>query len=323
MISFYNFDFRGEGRSLPSYAKALTETAAFAKGTGKRFEIDDKTQIKLGKIDSIKIKSRTVDVVLTKNKERKINITYKGYILWRNNGKPGQEVTKIHKTLTGKKLKIDVETEDSDNDDYDNRSKLTVNLPESFKGELEVKAVSADINVDSFDLKEFDIKLVSGDIDLDKFNADEFGIRTVSGDISIASVKSKEIDINTVSGDLKAGSLISKEVDIKTVSGDTKIESLTGELEYKSTSGDLDINIEKMDGDIEIKLTSGDVALTLPPKSEFKMDLSSFSGKIRSDFPFNTVDEKPMHVKGNIGKGKYTIEVESMSGDIKLKKSRS
>ena len=76
------------------------------------------------------------------------------------------------------------------------------------------------------------------------------------------------------------------------------------------------------DGKLGIDSMSGDVQLQLPAATSGQLHASSFSGDLRSDFG---TPQKPEHGPGSnldtrLGDGQGTINVETFSGDLRIRK---
>ena len=125
----------------------------------------------------------------------------------------------------------------------------------------------------------------------------------MSGDITAPSV-TERVEAQTVSGRMTIGGGPWKQANFSTVSGDTQI-----------TGG------PSRDGKIDVDSMSGDVQLQLPSDVSAKLEASTFSGSIRSDFgsPSSGEDGPGKQLKTTIGSGSAHIHVESFSGDVKLR----
>jgi len=142
----------------------------------------------------------------------------------------------------------------------------------------------------------------------------------------LISGRPRTIDIGSISGNL----LIedgADEIDVELVSGDLTIagESLT-DVDLESVSGK--IRFEgglATDADLSIESVSGDILVLVPAGSSARVDLSTFSGGLESDFGEMKV-EKQKYIPSQdasftIGGGHGArISVETFSGTISIKK---
>ena len=169
-------------------------------------------------------------------------------------------------------------------------------------GNIEVNAVSgkARINARTPSLK---VDSVSGGIELAGY-AGQADLQTVSGDI-LAPVLGSEVKLQTISGRIQADGGPWKKLTLSTVSGNVQ---LTGAL--------------ATDGNIGIDSMSGDVQLQLPANTSGNLHASSFSGNLRSDFG---TPKEPEHGPGSsldvhLGDGRGKVNVETFSGDLRVRK---
>lgn len=174
---------------------------------------------------------------------------------------------------------------------------LDIYIPEKYKNNLEIKTVSADTIIDNFKL-------------------DKFKLTTISGEVKINSLTANETKFKSTSGELNINTLISKKNEFKAISGDTTIENITGEILGDSVSGSFKLEYSDFRNSINVKTISGDMELTIPKKSEFKLDFESVSGGLKNDFPVTLLDNSGKHqIKGNVGNGTKLIKIKTISGD--------
>jgi DUF4097 and DUF4098 domain-containing protein YvlB len=188
------------------------------------------------------------------------------------------------------------------------------------KGDLSLETLSGDIKVEAGGRVSL-AKTMSGDVEISGVTADEpLVVSSMSGTVTLRSLKARYLDINSVSGD----------VVVKDVSCErAELQTLSGNVEY---AGQLLKN-----GRYEMKAHSGDIRLTLAGDLGFDIEASSFSGKIRSDFPIKNdaardegdeVYAGGVHVRlpkralfrGTYKDGSATIELTTFSGNIVITK---
>lgn len=197
---------------------------------------------------------------------------------------------------------------------------LMVHVP--FTASIELEAVSADVNVSG--IKDGDrIKLdsVSGDVDV-QATTGRLDITTVSGDVDFTG-RVERVEAESVSGDLTLRG-IEGELSIDTVSGEAKItNSRLRQIDGGSVSGDIEFDVELLgSADVDIETMSGELTLTFPASLSATVNAETFSGSLHADFPVKITDESgpgsQMH--GKLGNGDARIDLESFSGDIRLRK---
>lgn len=197
---------------------------------------------------------------------------------------------------------------------------LEVRVPKS--AELDVSGVSADIEVDGITgSREVEVESVSGDQQVDA-RAARWKLSSVSGDI-IARGESNHAEVETVSGDITADG-VSGELSAETVSGTAHlIAGKVSRVSASSVSGDLRIELAPQPGGrVDVESMSGDVILSMPGSTSARIEAESFSGTIRSDF--GTVEEEEhgpgSKLRATIGGGDATINAETFSGDLEVRR---
>jgi DUF4097 and DUF4098 domain-containing protein YvlB len=161
-------------------------------------------------------------------------------------------------------------------------------------------------------------------LELDTFSADvelegalgEVRVHSLSGSIRVRGCTSANLE--SVSGDLEVEGC-SGPLRVHTVSGDARIEQAgPGQLDYESTSGDLDWSGECGRGcRLEAQSISGNVRLALSAQSGFVLSFSSRSGDLRDSFGA-ALTRKRHRAEGKAGSGEGRIECDTLSGDLTL-----
>jgi DUF4097 and DUF4098 domain-containing protein YvlB len=196
---------------------------------------------------------------------------------------------------------------------------LNVQVPKGIN--LEIDVVSATASVKGLDGGSIDVDSVSGRVAIDA-RSRKISVDSVSGNVELSG-HAGEAEVDTVSGDVIAPHIGSRGK-LETVSGDIRIGGGPfRKLSMNTVSGDIEVSgTLDADGSIDIDSMSGDVSLNLPAALSAKIDASSFSGTLRSDF--GTVQEHEhgpgSELKANVGGGNGSITLETFSGDIRLRK---
>lgn len=149
-------------------------------------------------------------------------------------------------------------------------------------------------------------------------------LTTASGDIAVSGVKGT-VNLRSASGDL-TGRQISGKLDANTASGDVKLDQIVGSVVAKSVSGDVEVNLEQLQGSypLTFKSVSGDVVVKAPANLDAEIEMKTLSGDLSTDFPLTIQSAQFGSQKGatgRIGQGTHKIEVKTVSGDVRLKKS--
>jgi DUF4097 and DUF4098 domain-containing protein YvlB len=138
-------------------------------------------------------------------------------------------------------------------------------------------------------------------------------LETASGDI-VLDRADNDVRIATASGDVQVGRS-DGDLSIKSVSGDLSIGDVSGQVGAQTTSGDIAVR-DISGGRATLSTTSGDMRVMVTPGIEVYLDLSSLSGRVRSD-----LDEQPGG-PGESPEASLELRCRSISGDIRISKAR-
>jgi len=140
-------------------------------------------------------------------------------------------------------------------------------------------------------------------------------LHTVSGSVDGQRLQGPA-EAKSVSGQVSVGDTLDS-VTCESVSGSVRVSNAGGETQAKSVSGD--VTVEMSRGSVEAEAMSGDVKIAEPGGAGFDLRASTFSGRIKSDFPLqweNSDDEK--NVSSSVNGGGKTIRAKSFSGDVQI-----
>ena len=93
---------------------------------------------------------------------------------------------------------------------------------------------------------------------------------------------------------------------------------------FKVESIDANVSIAGKTGEMKVKTISGSIDLSASGKREADVDLSTISGRIFSDLELNPEKSKssiPVRIHGKMNNGGVQVKLETISGDIYLRKS--
>lgn len=150
-------------------------------------------------------------------------------------------------------------------------------------------------------------------------------VRTGSGDVVVGIVDG-DADVTTGSGDLTLGEVHGRArlrtsagsvrvasaggaTDIQAGSGDVEIGSVAGDLGARTGSGDLRI-ADARAGRLEVATGSGQLHVGVHPGTRAELDLSSGSGRARSELDVASAppaDGVALHVRGRTGSGDVLV----------------
>jgi DUF4097 and DUF4098 domain-containing protein YvlB len=165
-------------------------------------------------------------------------------------------------------------------------------------GEVGLHTASGDVTVASAG-GAATVQTASGDIFVDRADAD-VRISTASGDVQVGRARG-ELRINAVSGDLEMGD-VAGQIDARTVSGDIAVRELSG-------------------GHAELGTTSGDMRIMVKPGLGVYLDLSSLSGKVRSELDESSVDDLDEGDGHQDATANVELRCRTVSGNVRISKA--
>jgi DUF4097 and DUF4098 domain-containing protein YvlB len=196
---------------------------------------------------------------------------------------------------------------------------LEVMLPR--RAEVEVEAVSANVDVDGVRGRRLEIDNVSGDVDVTGSAPGEATFENVSGDLDLW-LDTDQLSIESVSGDVTAHGAITGEVTMETVSGQLSLAARhVRRLKVATVSGDAEMRLGLVAGGrIDAESLSGNLTLAVPAGTGAQLSLESFSGDIRSAVGHVHEEEHGpgSTLEARLGNGDGRIRMESFSGDVRV-----
>ena len=170
----------------------------------------------------------------------------------------------------------------------------------------------------------------------------EVHVETMGGEIEVDSAPNG-VNANTKGGEIYIGSA-GKYVNAKTMGGEITIKEVDGWVKASTMGGDITVtmigNPKKGVRDVDLSSMGGEISLTVPDglSMEFDIELTcTKSGykkyQIISDFPVhieetesqdysNGSPTKYIYGTGTVGDGKNRIKIETINGDIYIKKGK-
>ena len=181
---------------------------------------------------------------------------------------------------------------------------VRIRCPEG--SDVDLSTASADVTATGR-LGEVHVKSASGDLAVE--DVAELRFQTASGDAR-AKIVSGEARVQTVSGDVRLG-IVHEAVSATLVSGDFSLEEGHADVEVKTVSGDQRVEAVRQ-GRIKLQSVSGDVRLGVRPGTRLRIDATSTSGDISSEF--DVQDRPPETPTG----AEANLQIKTVSGDVEL-----
>lgn len=203
-------------------------------------------------------------------------------------------------------------------------------------GDILVENVTGDLNAKTMGgkVKQKNVKSSSGS------TANEINLTTMGGPIDVDRAMNGT-KVKTMGGDVTIN-YAEKFVDAETMGGDIEIKSVDGWIRAKTMGGEINAKMigDPNKGERSVNLTSmgGDITLTVPTGLSMDIEIEiaftkNFEGdvKINSDFKLNEEVSKEwikkngsarkiLSGKASIGDGKNKIRINTINGNVYLKK---
>jgi DUF4097 and DUF4098 domain-containing protein YvlB len=208
-------------------------------------------------------------------------------------------------------------------------------------GQIRIGNVSGDVFVTGYDGDSIMVTATKQGRDRDQIDIEDrsggasvdIGVRypkrcncdaSVRFDVQVPrSVKYDFDQISSVSGDVHVTGVTGK-LNASAVSGDVDIKDVSGTVSASAVSGDVQVEINRLDGadDMKFNSVSGDVTVMLPSSLDADVDMSSFSGSVKTDFGIEVRSERYTSrnwARAKLGDGSRRLKMSSISGDISLR----
>ena len=177
---------------------------------------------------------------------------------------------------------------------------LNIEIPKRYDRNLELNSSSDNISLPDLELENLYIDMSSGDLSIENLTVRNFIFESSSGKLTANKIKSYESRLN-----LSSGSVL--------------IDSFTGDLDVKMSSGDLEVMYTDFNNRISVDSSSGDIVIALPKDVNFELEAEVSSGKIICEYPITILGGQDRdQLKGTVGSGVNRINVETSSGDISI-----
>lgn len=131
------------------------------------------------------------------------------------------------------------------------------------------------------------------------WSCSDLDIDAVSADLDISGLTVNEMDIETVSGKCDLSGCGVNKIALETVSGDLAFEGTLERMDFESVSATCTATLSNTPKELDFDSLSGDLILTLPENTGFTAKIDSLSGEISSEFP--TTVSKNTHTYGDGG----------------------
>jgi len=142
-------------------------------------------------------------------------------------------------------------------------------------------------------------------------------IDAAAAEVIIRGISINEMDFDGASGTCTFEGCSIVDLDIDTASGDINYEGTLERLDFDAASASFRGKLSTMPRQIDMDSMSGDLELTLPDNTGFSVSMDAMSSTFFSDFP--TTIQNGIYIYGD---GSCRIQVDAMSGDVSIYKSK-
>lgn len=151
-----------------------------------------------------------------------------------------------------------------------------------------------------------------------EYDLQSVDLDVVSTDVQLNEVRVADVEVNNVSGDVDVTmSEMTKDIEVESISGNVTITgSVADSLEIESTSGNIYIETNATPKTGKIDNVSGNVTMTFPEDAAgFVLKMEITSGTFYTELPMTNNGKDRVY-----GDGSCTLEIETVSGNIRLEK---
>lgn len=133
-----------------------------------------------------------------------------------------------------------------------------------------------------------------------------------------------DLDASTVNGKIVATSLTGS-VEAATVNGAIDVTA-AGTVEARTVNGDIDASTgaTSWNGTLSFKTVNGAITVTMPAGANALVDAKTVNGGLETDFPLTIHAGRgrgPRSIEGTIGSGGGELELKTVNGAIRLRRS--
>ena len=195
--------------------------------------------------------------------------------------------------------------------DYQITVPATMNLDLAGQhSEITVEGTRADVNANT----------LNGDVRVQ--GGRQVSARSVQGQVVVTGARGR-VQANSVSDDIRISD-VEGEITAEAVSGDVTLSRIqSSQVNVSTVSGDLfyDGTIRER-GAYRFATHSGDVVAAIPAGSSATVTVATVNGELDSSFPVRVSDaRRGRRFSFALGGGSARLEMESFSGDIRLRRS--
>ena len=186
------------------------------------------------------------------------------------------------------------------------------------RGPVKAEAASGSINADHIE-RSAQLTTMSGSIDAQNIGED-IRASSASGSVRVSNIKG-DVKISSLSGSTHVSSAGGR-VDADTASGSVQVNGAMRDVKARAASGSVDVNGNPGSNSYwDLKTVSGLVQLGVPTDANFHLSAEAISGQIKADVPIIIEEQDKHSLRARVGNGGGRVEVHTVSGEIRVRKS--
>jgi DUF4097 and DUF4098 domain-containing protein YvlB len=181
-------------------------------------------------------------------------------------------------------------------------TRIAVSVTVPLGSTVRARTASADVRCRG-QLDAAEVNTASGDVVLDQV-AGDVEVYTASGSVDVRA--GGRVTAHSASGSIRVGRA-GGDVEAHTASGRVRIGTAEGSVRAQTASGDITVE-EASQGAVKLNAASGDLHVGVRAGAVARLDLSSLSGRVRSDLPVEDVAPQDGHT--------IDIQAQTLSGSV-------
>lgn len=197
---------------------------------------------------------------------------------------------------------------------------LVVEIPRALHGKLELlecSTISGSICSEGVAAEEAEFSSTSAAVKLSEITARRLKASSISGSVRVEAITAGEMILTATSGAIHANGFTVKNGDWNSISGKVSFTGSADTVKISTISGGVDGRLDTCPETMEVDTVSGGIKVFLPENAGFRVNYSSVSSRLDSQFPVTgTIGKKSgSAVYGN---GRAQIRLGTVSGGLWL-----
>lgn len=147
-------------------------------------------------------------------------------------------------------------------------------------------------------------------------------VNTTNGNVEFSALRG-DMTADTTNGNVKMTQVKSVRLDAESTNGNITLEQVSaGSVSVETTNGSIHAAIASAENtplNARMETTNGSITLVLPAEVSAKVEASTVNGKIDSGLNFASAERNKDSLRGTLGAGEGTIELETTNGSIHIR----